>query len=274
MPLHLLDNLINLSDQTTARLNLGLGTTDTPTFNGITLTSDLSVGGSATVTNSITANTINAIEYDVTGTDGVITSTKDIRGWAFGSKATPTLTADATPQGVYFKPDGSVMYVAGSTTRRVYAYNLSPAWDVSTASATPTLSTVQLDNGLEGLAFSPDGKYLFTVSSSTDNVKRYTMTSGNEWDISTVSATPDKTFYLGVGVPRGIYFKPDGTRMYVFDDNNNTTTEYIMTSGNEWDISTATVGSSLVTIDATFGLAFSDDGKQLFFNTLTRIYQY
>jgi len=47
---------------------------------------------------------------------------------------------ETTPTGLHFKPDGTKMYIVGTTGDRVREYNLSTAWDVSTVSyvtATP-----------------------------------------------------------------------------------------------------------------------------------------
>lgn len=265
MPLHLLDNLSNLTDPVSARNALGLGSGNSPQFTNVTLTGTLSANS------CVLSDGLSATKVSLLSTDGELVASKNIRGWAFGSKATPTLTIDATPQGVDFKPDGSVMFVAGSTNRRIYAYNLSPAWDVSTASATPSLSTIQLDVGMEGVRFSPDGQYMFVVSSSTDTVKRYSMSVGNEWNISTITAA-DQTFTLPTGVPRGLCFKPDGTKMYVFDDNTNTIREYDLSPA--WSVTGATQVNNVSFPDATFDIDISSDGKRLFIISSTIVSEY
>jgi hypothetical protein len=263
MPLHALDNLTNLSNTGTARTNLGLGTGDSPQFTSITLTSGGTITGNVTLTGNLTASGIVTSPYfSVAGTTGgEFVASKSVLSWAFGSKASTPLTADSAPTGVDFKPDGTVMFVLGSTNRRVYAYNLSPAWDVSTASVTPSLSTIVLDSGPEGVRFSPDGKYMFVVSSASDVVRRYTMSTGNEWNISTIT-TSDQTFGLPVGVARGLCFKPDGTKMYVFDDNTNNILEYTLSPA--WTITGATLANSVVILDSIREIDISSDGKRIF----------
>lgn len=79
------------------------------------------------------------------------------------------------------------------------------------------------------------------------------------------SATYDNvSFILGSG-DRQFTFKPDGTRLYAVQYNNATLYQFDLST--PWDISTitssGTVGLGLFTT-GPFGVAFSEDGKQLY----------
>ena len=41
---------------------------------------------------------------------------------------------ESDPNGIFFKPDGTKMYILGDIGNRVYQYSLSSAWNVSSAS--------------------------------------------------------------------------------------------------------------------------------------------
>ena len=255
MPLHLLDNLSNLSDPASARSVLGLGTTDSPTFSSL----------SASTANF---NTISAVEYDVTGTvGGELVASKNVRSWIFPQTGSQSLSAASSPRDIYFKPDGTVVYVLGATNRRVYSFDLSTAWNITTTSVIPSLSSVQLDTLTAGMFFSPNGLYMYVVNSDTDTIKRYTMPVGSEWNISLASL--DDSFVLPAALvgAQSITFKPDGTKMYVFGTNATstvfTTVEYNLIT--PWVVSTATVGLSTTTFLGTgvTGITITSDGTRL-----------
>ena len=233
--------------------NVGIGTT--------------SPNATLTVNGTLSANRISSPEYDVTGTDGMLVASKNVRGWIFPQTGSQSLSAASSPRDIYFKPDGTVVYVLGATNRRVYSFDLSTAWNITTTSVIPSLSSVQLDILTAGMFFSPNGLYMYVVNSDTDTIKRYTMPVGSEWNISLASL--DDSFVLPAALvgSQSITFKPDGTKMYVFGTNATstvfTTVEYNLIT--PWVVSTATVGLSTTTFLGTgvTGITITSDGTRL-----------
>jgi WD40 repeat protein len=84
---------------------------------------------------------------------------------------------------VVFSNDGTRMFTLGKSNNRIYAYNLSTAWSISTA----TLSTSYTigSNLWTDMIFSSTGKYIF-ISTSTGSIYRITLAT--EWDLATVSS--------------------------------------------------------------------------------------
>jgi hypothetical protein len=73
MPLHVLDNLTNLSDTAIARSNIGLGAEDSPEFYGLTATGDINfVGGVDFTTNIGGEFNLTAPTIDLTSTNGIV----------------------------------------------------------------------------------------------------------------------------------------------------------------------------------------------------------
>lgn len=228
MPLHLLDNLSNLTDPVSARNALGLGVGDSPQFASLTA-----------------SGIVTSPEYSVTDTDGDISITKSVTTWEFGTITFSVSAQATTPRGIDFNNTGTRVFVLNSTTGAigVYQYDLSPSspWDITTAvynSVSKSLTGVPL-----GIKFSTDGLYMFISNDTGDKVDRYTLV--NPWDLNTVSASPDQTYTLtnvtnGVSTllgPRGIDFSPDGTIMYVTDDNTNSVYQFNLV--NPWSVNTA-----------------------------------
>lgn len=175
-----------------------------------------------------------------------------------------SVSQDSSPQDVFFKSDGTKMYVVGTQLDRVYEYGLSTAWDVSTA----TVSTYKVISTQEatptGLYFRSDGIKMYIVGSSGDEVNEYDLSTA--WDISTASYLQNFSI-LGQGsLPSGIFFKSDGTKMYVSEDVNNRVNEYGLSTA--WDISTASYSTYYsVTPEDTNprGVFFKSDGTVMYF---------
>ncbi len=185
------------------------------------------------------------------------TATVDVKKFYVGAQ-------DPAPNTPFFGDSGTKMYVMGAINDRVYQYNLTTAWDVTTASYTGNSLLVTSEEATPlGLFFGDSGTKLYVVGSATDTVFQYTLTTA--WDISTASyailsfsvATQELT-------PRALFFKPDGTKMFVIGTAGDDVNEYDLSTA--WDVSTA----SFVRVSATVGegtptgLWFKDDGTRMY----------
>ena len=186
---------------------------------------------------------------------------------------------EGTPQGMFFKPDGTKMYITGSGSSRVFEYDLSTAWDTSSAS----YNNVNKDTGIsdpKSLFFKPDGTKFYTVN---NNNLVYSYTMSTAWDITSAgSGTTSSNVTTGTSPTentfRGLFFKSDGTKMYLVGDSADKVFEYDLSTA--WDVSTASINSNTLAIPGnptrSTGLFFDADGERLY--TLTdnndRIRQY
>ena len=138
-------------------------------------------------------------------------------------------TQDTQPFGIFFKPDGIIMYVVGNTGRDINQYVLSTAWDVSTASYEKRLSLAPQDTQTYGLFFKPDGTKVYITGNTGDSVYEYNLSTA--WDVATglyareFSVAAEDTF------PSGLFFNPDGTKMYVTGSGGDDVSEYDVFSG-------------------------------------------
>ena len=165
--------------------------------------------------------------------------------------------------GITFKPDGTKFYVVNQTTDVIRAYDLSSAWDVSTASLTQTLSVAGRENTVQDVFFKPDGTKVFIVGSFDDEVNEYALSTA--WDISTASHTTFKNIAAQDNNMTGLYLKPDGTKMYTVGIQYDRVHEYNLSTA--WDVSTASYSQffSVASEDATpQAIFFRDDGTRMF----------
>jgi sugar lactone lactonase YvrE len=171
---------------------------------------------------------------------------------------------DATPNTPFFGDSGTKMYVMGVTNDRVYQYNLTTAWDVTTASYTGnSLLVTAQDATPQGLFFGDSGTKLYVVGNTNDTVYQYTLSTA--WDISTASYASLSFSVTGQDtLPRALFFKPDGLKMFVMGSTGDDVNEYDLSTA--WNVSTA----SFVRVSAGVGEAnpaglwFKDDGTKMY----------
>jgi len=82
-------------------------------------------------------------------------------------------TQDSSPSGLAFKPDGSRLYVTGSSNANVYQYSVSTDFDISTASFVRSLDVSPQDSDPTGVVFKPDGGHLYVVGKGANSVYQY-----------------------------------------------------------------------------------------------------
>jgi DNA-binding beta-propeller fold protein YncE len=180
---------------------------------------------------------------------------------------------ETLPRGLFFKPDGTKMYICGSSGDDVNEYNLSTAWDISTASYLQNKSVAAQETSPTGLFFKPDGTKMYIVGSTGDDVNEYNLSTA--WDISTASYLQNFSVAAQEGVPNGLFFKPDGLKMYIVGDVGNDVNEYDLSTA--WDISTASYLQNFsVQAQETSptGLFFKPDGAKMYIVGIVGVNEY
>ena len=131
---------------------------------------------------------------------------------------------ETSPRDVFFKPDGTKMYITGITGDDVNEYDLSSAWDISTASYAQNFSISTEETFPQGLFLNPYGTKMYVIGTTGDDVNEYDLSSA--WDVSTASYVQNFSVAGQDTVPQGVFFKPDGSKMYVMGAQNDTIYQY------------------------------------------------
>lgn len=174
-----------------------------------------------------------------------------------------TLSIGGNSGGLFFKPDGTKMYVVGSSSDTLKEYGLTTAWDVQTASLTTSFAVGSQEATAAALVFKPDGTKFYIAGGTSDTVYEYDMSTA--WDVSTASYNQGFSVSTQEAVPRGIRFKPDGTKMFITGSDGDEVNEYDLSTA--WDVSTASYSQNFsVSAQETFpqDLFFSDDGETMY----------
>jgi len=182
---------------------------------------------------------------------------------------------DTLPRGLFFKTDGTKMYVLGFLGQDINEYDLSTAWDVSTASFIQLFSVATEETGPTGLSFKPDGTKVYVLGNSGDDVNEYGLSTA--WDISTASYLQNFSVASQEIDPQGIFVSPEGTKVYVTGSSGDDINEYTLSTA--WDISSASyVQNFSVSAQENFPQAvfFKSDGSKMYVvgSGTDTIYQY
>lgn len=178
------------------------------------------------------------------------------------------ITQDTLPYAVYFKPDGTTMYVAGRTNRNILQYSLSTPWDIYTASYVQAYNTAS-DGTLSTLYFKPDGLSFYVVNNDTDMVRQYNLSTA--WDVSTASYFQEVSISTWESSPWGIYFKDDGTIMYLVGVTGDDVNQFALST--PWDISTISYTTTKLLDPSSnanpYAISFKSDGTKMYINRAT-----
>jgi len=196
---------------------------------------------------------------------GPVWTDPDLANASYDSVSFSVAGQDSAPSSVVFKPDGLKMYVSGSTSDAVYQYTLSTAWDVSTSSYDSVSFSVSGQAGQPYIQFGDNGSKLYVSDNTSDAIYQYSLSSA--WDISTASYDSVSFSVSGQDtVPQGMFFKPDGTKLYLVGFLNDSVFQYSLSTA--WDLSSISYDSvsfSFLTQETQGrSLFFSPDGTKLF----------
>jgi len=258
------------------------------TNNGNTTANTITVGG-LTVGNvtlpSTDGSTGQLLKTDGSGNvtfsdpeSGLPDSEYNIKTWFVNDDNFLDVNApEANPVSVTFKSDGTRIFVLGNTTSTILQYDLSTAWDLTTAGSVTQSSNVRtlsgnlLGGSLQEMYIDSSGTRLYILSSSSDSISQYTIDTA--WDISSLTFVQDihvNTTYLGgfqtgESNPTALTFKSDGTILYVAGYVTDKVFEVPLSTA--WDISSHGTFTSLLIkppVDNVRSIAFNIDGTVFF----------
>lgn len=176
-----------------------------------------------------------------------------------------------------FKPDGTEMWI-GDWTGLIRHYNLSTAWDISTASfSNDQWNSLNATGGsrLTGMQWARDGDYLYTIDPNTDKVWRHDFNTAYDITSSYVSTSGGTMVSSGLNesIPRGVFISPDGKKAYI--SGNRLDEIFMYDLSTAWDITgVSSTPDSIVAFasgeTSSSDLTFSPDGKYMYISGLAQ----
>ena len=219
-----------------------------------------------------TGNEINSYTLS-TGFDLSTATFDDINGDGTGFDVSDQ---DENPQFIKFNNDGTKMFIIGNDGDDINVYTLSTGFDLSTATFDDIngdgtgFDVSAQDELTRGIAFNNDGTIMYYIGNTDDEIYVYTLSTG--FDLSTATFNDINGDGTGFditdqdGVPRGLTFNNDGTKMFVVGDNGNEINSYTLSVGFDLTSTVTHVGSFDISSQATNpqGIAFNITGTKMF----------
>ena len=203
------------------------------------------------------------------GGGGLVWTDPDIANASYDSVSFSVASQQSNSQGITFKADGTKFYVVSSSQGVIYAYDLSTAWDVSTASYnSENFDASSQDSAVTDLIFKPDGTKMYVVGRTNDNVYQYSLSTA--FDVSTASYDSKSVSVASQETtPEGVTFKSDGTSLYVVGRINDDIFQYDMTTA--WDVSTASYANKSVSLATgdPYALFMNPNDDQIYYSDNT-----
>jgi sugar lactone lactonase YvrE len=183
---------------------------------------------------------------------------------------TPSFTFSATSQMssislIEFSMNGTRLYAFDTSTGKLCQYNLSIAWELSSAAYVSSIYVKTYDAAPTSVKFSMDGMIMYVLGNTTDKIYRYELSIAG--DISTAA---HGNVGVSVNSPIGVKFNKSGTMMYIANSAESKIEQYTLSTA--WDVLTATLAGefSISSNEASVsGFTFSPDGAQLFVTGLS-----
>lgn len=265
------------------------GDTDS-VFNGTLTAGALLVGNEDTIkpeTSIIFSFTDGIGDYVKRWLPNAVDSKSDwiISGASYSSESLSVTSQDTDPYSGTFSTDGKHFYIVGFTNGKIFQYDLTEAWDITTATYSgKSFTYTTQDDTMENIFFKPDGTRFYITAGNNFNGTVFQYDLSTPWDISTTTYNND-SFDASTQIstyPGGMAFDSTGTKMLLGNNAGNSSSAiYSYTLTTKWDISTATYDSvSLVTGTQNTrpnGIFFKPDGTRIYvstFSSSSKIFQY
>ena len=166
--------------------------------------------------------------------------------------------------GITFKPDGTKMYITGQSADKILQYNLTTAFDVTSAVLEKSVSIRSVEIKPQDVKFNSDGTVIFILGTGDDGIDRWSLST--PYDIGSVTASNVTLPHTPIGGdPRGFDFNNDGTKMFVLDGTEQRVEEYNLSTPYNPD--TKTLTNTLANARSSNyhqGLGFNADGSKMF----------
>lgn len=157
--------------------------------------------------------------YTINGANSNILTYTLTRNWDVTSATFTSsyLPPNRIPFSIFFNPSGHKMYIINTIFNFIYEFDLTVAWDVTTATFRHLLDINPQIVKSNTLHISPDGLITYVIDRIQNKIVVYRLLEA--WNIR--SAVFKKNFDFSVTLTNaiGLFFKPDGKKMYLGSKN-------------------------------------------------------
>jgi hypothetical protein len=171
-------------------------------------------------------------QYSMTSAWDLTTASYDNVSLIIGSSnSIDGFTQQINPTGLYFKYDGSVLYLIGSNGDFIYQFDLSTSWDITTASysgnSTGRLDLNPPDASPQDIHINSSGTLVYFVGAGLDNFYIYKLST--PWNIVTGTEL-DRVDLGSPSTPSSVYVSPDEENFYAGSSGDDIIRRFIRPS--------------------------------------------
>ena len=163
--------------------------------------------------------------------------------------------------GMSFGNGGLRLYYLRSNNNSIYQYDLSTAYDITSATST---GDFQFHETPVDVNFNSSGTKMYLIGSNNKIIFEHTLST--PWDVTTASLDRNSIYLpnsISSGYIEDLAFKPDGTKCYVLNRVTNYIHQFNLSTA--WNISTGSLVTNLfVNIGSPISLEFNNTGTKLF----------
>lgn len=198
-----------------------------------------------------------------------------------GSASLSGTPLDVTDTGLVFgfdiNSDGTRVYTSGRS-REIRQYNLSSAYDLSSAVFTKSFNVGAQETRPAVVTFNIAGDRMFVAGESSNNVHQYNLST--PFEVDTASFISTLSVAATARPPSDVAFNPTGSEMYILNSFPLPRVVRRYTLSTPFQLNTATSTSVVFSVPTTFtnprGLAFASGGEEMFIcgTTADQVVQY
>jgi len=162
-----------------------------------------------------------------------------------------------------FNGDGTKMFIIGNFDEKVYSYDLSTAYDLSSASYNQSFAISGEDGEPRGVVFNGDGTKMFIMGGYTESVYSYDLSTA--YDLSSASYNQSFDVSGEDSESTDVTFNGNGTKMFIMGEANDSVNSYDVSTA--YDLSTASYNQSFDVSGQerlSADLTFNGDGTKMF----------
>lgn len=139
-------------------------------------------------------------------------------------QSTPVIDQDNSVTSLFFRKNGTRLYILGSQTGFIYQYDLSEPWNLNTKTLNGKLDIKPQDASPTGMFIKPDGSRLYYTGLESEDIFEYEIES--KWDITTAKISRSFSFSNQGQAPRDITLSQEGFALFVVDDETEEIFQY------------------------------------------------
>lgn len=173
-------------------------------------------------------------------------------------------TLIGNPFAITWKPDGLSFYILDGLggQRSISQFDVPNRFNQTGAVFFGSFSLTDVDNNIQSMYWREDGLRCYVIGITNDNLVQLDLTGA--WNISTMSDSG--IFYdasLELVQSAGVYFRDDGLKWFVSDQNLDDILEYDMLV--PYDIANSVlVSTTAIPVETLAGIFFRLDGRKLY----------